>query len=183
MPYLKVYHNPHFLFYDGDHSQIILPIQPVATVMAPDSLPLPALLEVGYAQTQHGYDHDSWFNNPQVLTHLRSTSVGDLITDGDGNLYVVERVGFQPYQPQAIAPAHRLAEGYRLLQAAVAAADIQAVLPLVQQGLVALQHALVAADYYPASESPPGGILHDDAASPYCLSTRRIRLTPTPPHL
>ncbi len=147
MPHLKVYHNPHFPFYDGDHGQIILPAQPVATVMAPDSLPLPALLEVGYTQTQHGYDRDSWFNNPQVLPHLRSTSVGDLITDGNGNLYVVESVGFQPYQPQTIAPAHQLAEAYRSLQAAIAETDIQAVLPLVQRTLVALQHTLAAEDY------------------------------------
>jgi len=79
-------------------------------------LSLTGILEFAYAKTQHA--HSSWFNNPQVMAHLRSTSAGDLISDSDNNLYVVESFGFQPYQPKAIAPVHKLAEAYRLLKTA-----------------------------------------------------------------
>lgn len=88
MPKIRVYHNPNFLYYRGSHSQIVPLTQPVATVTVPEGLSLTEMLEFGYTQTQHV--HTSWFNNPQVMVHLRSTSMGDMIGDGEGNLYVVE---------------------------------------------------------------------------------------------
>lgn len=151
MPKIVVYHNPNFLDYRGNHSQIVPPTQPVATVTVPEGLSLTEMLEFAYAQTQHA--HSSWFNNPQVMAHLRSTSAGDLIADSDGNLYVVESFGFHPYQPKATHPVHKLAEAYRLLETAVAEADIHSLLTLVRQALAAIQYALVA-EGCPASESP-----------------------------
>ena len=151
MPKITVYHNPNFLYYRGIHSQIVLPTQPVATVTVPEGLSLTEMLEYGYVQTQHA--HTSWFNNPPVMPHLRSTSMGDMITDNDGNLYVVESFGFQPYQPRAIAPVHKLAEVYRLLETAVNGADARSLLRVVRQALVAIQHTL-AAEGYLASETP-----------------------------
>ncbi len=181
MPHIKVYHNPHFLLYRGDHCEIVPPTQPVATVTAPNGLPLHALLEVGYTQTQHGYEHARWFNNPQVLPHLRSTSVGDLITDGDGNLYVVETCGFQPYQPQTIAPAYRLAEAYRLLQSATDEVETRALPMLLRQALLALQHVLTD-EGYPASEFPvlwknaqPGDLVGSPETGQFRVIGRRLR--------
>jgi len=153
MPKIAVYHNPNFLDYRGNHSQIVPPAQPVATVTVPANLSLDEMLGAAYARTQHGYENPSWFNDLDVIPHLRSTSAGDLIADSDGNLYVVESFGFQPYQPRAIAPVHKLAEAYRLLETAVNGADTRSLLTLVRQALAAIQHALVA-EGYPASESP-----------------------------
>jgi hypothetical protein len=42
------------------------------------------MLGAAYAWTQHGYLRDSWFNDPAVMPHLRSTSVGDLLATEDG---------------------------------------------------------------------------------------------------
>ncbi len=167
MPKITVYHNVNFLDYRGKHSQIVSPTQPVATVTVPEGLSLTEMLEFAYAKTQH--THSSWFNNPQVMAHLRSTSTGDLITDSDGNLYVVESFGFQSYQPEVVAPVHRLAEASRLLETActelgstersrsvevaVAEADSCSLPALVRQALTAIQHVL-AAGGYPDSEAP-----------------------------
>jgi hypothetical protein len=161
MTRFTVYHNPNFLDYRGNHSQIVPPAQPVATVTVPAGLILDEMLSMAYARTQHGYEHPSWFNDPDVIPHLRSTSAGDLIADSDGNLYVVESLGFQPlrqaqcrlYQPKAIYPVHKLAEAYRLLETAVNGADTRFLLTLVRQALAAIQHAL-AAEGYPTSETP-----------------------------
>jgi len=71
-------------------------------VTVPEGLSLTEMVEFGYAQTQQA--HARWLNNPQIMPHLRSTSIGDMFTDGEGNLYVVESCGFQPYQPKAISP-------------------------------------------------------------------------------
>lgn len=151
MPEITVYHNPNFLYYRGVHSQIVPPTRPVATVTVPEGLSLNEMLEFGYAQTQHA--HISWFNHPQVMAHLRSTSVGDVIADDKGNLYVVESFGFQPYQPQAIAPVHKLAEACRLLEEAVAEGNGRSLFTLVRQALAAIHNAL-AAEGYPNSETP-----------------------------
>lgn len=155
---IVVYHNPNFLDYRGVHSQIVPPTQPVATVTVPEGLSVTEMLEFVYVQTQH--THTSWFNNPQVMPHLRSTSVGDLISDDEGNLYVVESCGFQPYQPQVMAPVHKLAEAYHLLETActerrprsqaevaVNADHPRSLSVLVQQALAAIRYALAAAGY------------------------------------
>ena len=115
MPIIQVFHNPHFLDYDGSHSQIVPPVRPTASVnIATAGLELNDMLGAAYAWTQHGYLYPSWFNDPAVTPHLRSTSVGDLLATEDGALYVVESFGFQAYRPKAISPIHKLAEAYRL---------------------------------------------------------------------
>jgi hypothetical protein len=124
MPTIKVYHNPNFLNYRGDHSDIVLPIQPIATVQTPDGLPVEQALETAYWQTQHLDDADcGWWDHGDVMLHVRSTSVGDVLVDEQGNLFVVESTGFRPYQPRAIRPYHRLAEACRLLNEALAQAS------------------------------------------------------------
>lgn len=191
MPKIIVYHNPNFLDYRGNHSQIVPPIQPVATVTVPEGLSLTKMLAFAYAQTQHA--HSNWFNNPPVMAHLRSASAGDLITDSDGNFYVVESFGFQPYQPKAIRPVHKLAEAYRLLEicterrpkpqaeVAVAGADTRSLLTLVRQALAAIQHALDA-EGYPASESPilwekaqPGDLVGGSEMGQFRVIARKLR--------
>jgi len=97
MPDITIYHNPNFLNYRGDHDDIRLPMQPLASITVPETLPPMEMLNVGYAQTQHL--DASWFNNATVSLRLRSTSVGDLIGLPDGSVYVVEGMGFQPHQP------------------------------------------------------------------------------------
>ncbi|NJN53675.1 MAG: hypothetical protein HC804_02315 [Anaerolineae bacterium] len=156
MPTIKIYHNPHFLDYTGDHNQIVLPNQPVASVTLPDDTPSPQSLGTAYARTQHGYQYASWFQDPAVIPHLRSTAVGDLIATADGTLHVVENLGFRPYQPQAITPIHKLTEAYHLLETAcmgLLAADESSLLLAARQALVAMQQALTA-DEYPAREMP-----------------------------
>jgi hypothetical protein len=157
MPKITVYHNPNFLYYRGSHSQIVPPTQPVATVTVPEGLSLTEMLEFGYAQTQHV--HTSWFNNPQVMAHLRSTSMGDMIGDNEGNLYVVESFGFQPYQLKAISQVHKLAEAHRLLETAVDEGSRHSLSTAAHQALAAIRHSL-GAEGYPDSESP---ILWDKA--------------------
>lgn len=151
MTNVTVYHNVNFLEYRGKHSQIMPPTRPVATVIVPADSSLHEMLGAAYAKTQHGYEHPSWFNDPNVIPHLRSTSVGDLIADDDGNLYVVESFGFQPYRPRAVSPVHSLADAARLLETAVNEADTRSLSALVRQALVAIQHVL-AAEEYPAGE-------------------------------
>jgi hypothetical protein len=192
MPKITVYHNPNFLYYRGDHKQIVPPTQPVATVTVPDGLSLTEMLEFGYAQTQHV--HTSWFNNPPVMPHLRSTSMGDMIGDNEGNLYVVESFGFQPYQPKAISPVHKLAEAHRLLETActerrprsqtevaVDEGDARSLLALVRQALAAIHHAL-AAEGYPDSETPilwdraqPGDLVGNAEIGQFRVIARKLR--------
>ena len=100
MPQIKVYHNPNFLSYQGNHAQIPPINQLVATVTITDELTTPQALNIAFAQTQHL--DVPWFQNLGVLPHLRSTSVGDLLADDNGRFFVVERCGFQPYQPPSL---------------------------------------------------------------------------------
>lgn len=179
MPKIGVYHNPDFLDYRGSHSRIVPPTQPVATVTVPEGLSLTEMLEFAYAQTQHA--HSSWFNNPQVMAHLRSTSTGDLVADSDSNLYVVESFGFQPYQPKAIHPVHKLSEAYRLLETAVDGGNLHSLLTVVNQALAAIRHSLVA-EGYPDSESPilwdkaqPGDLVGNADVGQFRVIARRLR--------
>ena len=55
MKQIKVYHNPHFLDYQGSHGQIIPPTQPVASVRAAAEMPLVERLGLAFRQTQHTY--------------------------------------------------------------------------------------------------------------------------------
>lgn len=160
MPIIQVYHNPHFLDYDGSHSRIVPPTRPTASVKVPaDGLELNDMLGAAYAWTQHGYLHPSWFNDPAVTPHLRSTSVGDLLATEDGTLYVVESFGFQPYRPKAISPIHKLAEACRLLDAARERPSDGTLATAVPQALAAMEHVLVA-EGHPTGDIP---ILWDNA--------------------
>lgn len=163
MTIIRVYHNPHFLTYDGSHSQTVPPVRPTASVNIPTiGLEPNDLLGAAYARTQHGYAFPSWFNDPAVTPHLRSTSVGDLLATEDGTLYVVESFGFQPYRPKAISPLHKLAHAYRLLDAAgysLTDADDGALPTVARQALAAMESVL-AAEGQPVGESP---ILWDNA--------------------
>jgi len=179
MPKIAVYHNPNFLDYRGNHGQIVPPTRPVATVTVPEGLPLTEMLEYAYAQTQHA--HSAWFNNQQVMAHLRSSSVGDLIADNEGNLHVIESFGFQPYQPKAIAPVHKLAEAYRLLETAVNEADTRSLLTVVREALAAIRHALASAGY-PDSETPilwdraqPGDLVGNAEIGQFRVIARKLR--------
>jgi hypothetical protein len=111
MTVIKVYHTPNFLNYRGNHSDIVPPARPVATVQVPEEMSIEQALEIVYRQTQHLDDVDGgWWNHEDVMLHIRSTSVGDVLADEQGNLFVVESMGFRPYHPGAIRPSHRLAE-------------------------------------------------------------------------
>jgi hypothetical protein len=95
MTIIKVCHNPNFLDYRGDHAGIVLPDAPIASVTVPeDALPHQAL-SWSYRQTQHL--ERSWWHNAGVLLHVRSTSVGDVLETADGRRFVVESIGFKPY--------------------------------------------------------------------------------------
>ena len=179
MKQVKVYHNPNILDYQGNHSQIIPPIQPVASIAAAAEMPLVERLGLAFRQTQH--IGSAWFNNPDVMTHLRSTSVGDLIDDGEGNLYVVESFGFQPYQPPATAPVHKIATACRELDEASANGSRHVLTTAARTAVAAMQQWLVA-EGYPESESPimwekaqPGDLLVAADGWQYRVIVRKLR--------
>lgn len=148
---IKIYHNPDFLNYRGDHDQIIPPIHPVATVHTDKSLSADELLSLGYSETQHV--ETCWYNNTSVMPHLRSTSVGDLIALEDGSLFVVESMGFSPYKPDKPKPAVKVAEACRALQAAVDENDTRFMVTTIRQAIAAMEYMLVANDA-PVQELP-----------------------------
>ena len=50
MPIIQIYHNPHFLDYDGSHSRIVPPTRPTASVkVTTDGLELNDMLGAAYA--------------------------------------------------------------------------------------------------------------------------------------
>lgn len=160
---IKVYHNPNFLNYRGHHTGIVPPIRSVATVEVPEKTPIEQALEIAYRQTQHLDDVDGgWWNRESVLLHVRSTSVGDVLADEQGNLFVVESMGFRPYQPKTIRPYHRLAEAYRLLDRALAQASAGQITAVASQARNTMLHVLEA-EGYPNGEVP---ILSWDNAQP-----------------
>ena len=174
MPSIKVYHNPRFLDYRDNHNRIMPPTAPIATVQAPDGLTDEEALSWAYAQTQH-IDH-AWWANKDVRLHVRSTSVGDLLevcpeqgrSNKNGNRYVVERFGFQPWQPIVVSNAHRLSEAYRLLDAAVTQADSDQSAHLVRQARDLVLHVLelegrIGGDVpiSPWPQAKPGDIVGD----------------------
>lgn len=97
MPAIRIYHNPDFLAYRGDHAHIILPDYPIATIKLPD-MPTP---EHALNRTYHLSQHleSPWWAYPEVQLHVRSTSVGDVLADAENNRFVVESLGFQPFTP------------------------------------------------------------------------------------
>jgi hypothetical protein len=160
MPVIKVYHNPNFLDYRGQHTSIVPPIRPVATVEVPEETPGEQALEIAYRQSQHL--DASWWDNAGVMLHVRSTSVGDVLADEQGNLFVVESMGFRLYQPKAIRPYHRLAEAYRLLDEVLAQASTSQIVAVASQARNTVLHVLEA-EGYPNGEVP---ILSWDNAQP-----------------
>lgn len=183
MPVIKVYHNSNFLDYRGQHTSIVPPIRPVATVEVPEKTPGEQALEIAYRQTQHLDDVDGgWWNRESVMLHVRSTSVGDVLADEQGNLFVVESMGFRPYRPRAIRPYHRLAEAYRLLDRALAQASTGQITAVVMQARNTMLHVLEA-EGYPNGEVPillwaeaqPGDLVGSPDAGLFRVIARRLR--------
>ena len=188
MPQIKVYHNPHFLEYRGRHSDLAPQVRPVATVQIPAEVPAAQALEIAYRQTQHVAR--PWWDNDDVLLHVRSTSVGDILeacteqgrSDEQGNLFVVESVGFQTYQPRAVRPHHRLAAAYRQLDAALEQADTHQIMTAVGQARNAMLHVLES-EGYPNGEVPilawdnaqPGDLVGDPHTGLFRVIARKLR--------
>ena len=164
---IKVYHNPNFLNYRGHHTGIVPPVWPVATVEVPEETPIEQALEIAYRQTQHLDDVDGgWWNRKSVMLHVRSTSVGDVLeactesgrsvrrrNDAQSNLFVVESMGFRPYQPKAIRPYHRLAEAYRLLDKSLAQASTGQIVAVASQARDTILYVLEV-EGYPNGDLP-----------------------------
>ncbi|MCI0395601.1 MAG: hypothetical protein L0332_12320 [Chloroflexi bacterium] len=188
MPTIKVYHNPRFLDYHGNHNDVVPPAAPIAVVHAPDGLSIEEALSLAYAQTQHEYV--SFWENDGVRLHVRSTSVGDVFevcaeldqSDEGGNHYVVESLGFKPYRPTVKANAHRLAEAYRLLEAALAQDNHFAASHLVRQARGLVLHVL-AMEGYPGGEVPilpwdealPGDLVGSPDTGLFRVIARKLR--------
>jgi hypothetical protein len=96
MSIIRIYHNPNFLDYQGDHAAIVLPHAPIASVTLPADISPDQALSWSFGRTQHLEHH--WWSNRGVLLHVRSTSVGDVLENADGRRFVVESAGFQPYE-------------------------------------------------------------------------------------
>ena len=193
MPQIKVYHNPHFLEYRGRHIDIAPPVHPVATVQIPAEVSAEQALEIAFRQTQ--YVARPWWDNNDVLLHVRSTSVGDMLeactesgrsvrrrSDEQGNLFVVESIGFQPYQPRAVRPHYRLATAYRQLDAVLGQADTHHIMTAVGQARNAMLHVLEA-EGYPNGEVPilawdnaqPGDLVGDPHTGLFRVIARKLR--------
>ena len=180
MPQIKVYHNPHFLEYRGRHSDIAPPVRPVATVQIPAEVSAEQALEIAFRQTQHVAR--PWWDNDDVLLHVRSTSVGDMLADDQGNMFVVESVGFQTYQPRAVRPHHQLAAAYRQLDAVLGQADTHQIMTAVGQARNAMLHVLES-EGCPNGEVPvltwdnaqPGDLVGDPHTGIFCVIARKLR--------
>lgn len=105
-----VFHNPHFNEYDREsHNTLVIPHRPVARVETDD-------LEQAFRLTQHR--RNSWFTNPDVTVMLRSTSVGDILSQ-NGDLFVVESAGFSDLQREAPDRDGLVQEAYQVAHAAL----------------------------------------------------------------
>lgn len=180
MPQIQVYHNPHFLEYRGRHSDIAPPVRPVATVQIPAEVSAEQSLEIAFRQTQHVAR--PWWDNDDVLLHVRSTSVGDMLADEEGNLFVVESVGFQTYQPRAVRPHQRLAAAYRQLDAVLGQADTHQIMTATGEARKAMLHVLES-EGYPNGEVPilawdnaqPGDLVGDPHTGLFRVIARKLR--------
>jgi hypothetical protein len=68
-------------------------------------------------------------------------------SDEQGNLFVVESMGFRPYRPRAIRPYHRLTEAYRLLDQALMQANGDQLSVVANQVRNTIRHVLEAEGY------------------------------------
>jgi hypothetical protein len=180
MPQIKVYHSPHFLEYRGRHSDIAPPVRPVATVQVPAELSAEQSLEIAYRQTQHV--SRPWWDNDDVLLHVRSTSVGDMLADEQGNLFVVESVGFQTYQPRAVRPHHWLAAAYRQLDAVLGQADTRQIMTAASQTRNTILHVLESEGYLNGEvpilawdDSQSGDLVGDPNTGLFRVIARKLR--------
>jgi hypothetical protein len=153
MAYVKVYHNPRFLEYRGDHEEILALPRPVASVSVSDEMTEDEMLATAYGRTQHGAVYASWFQDPSVIPHLRSTSVGDLLLLPDGTVHVVEMVGFRRFQPHVVRSSLRLSRAHRRLEAAIDGKDQTALWEAAHESLLAMEDALLIAGQ-PVKEPP-----------------------------
>ncbi len=184
MSTITVYHNPNFLKYRGDHGDIPPPLVPVASVTVPDTMAgTRQALEFAYSQTQH--IDTPWYTNHAVNPRLRSTSVGDLVADENGVLFVVESLGFEPFRPKTITPRHRLAAAQHLLETVERTNDARQLLPTIAT-VLATVNATLAADGWPQCDTPilwqdaqPGDLVSNgvpsDGQTQYRLITRKLR--------
>ena len=179
MTTISVYHNPHFLTYRGHHTDLIPPPQPIATVSTAAGTSVDVALNLAYQQTQH-LAH-AWWENEGVQLQVRSTSVGDLMADEAHNLFVVERLGFRPFQPMSIRPLHRLAAAYRRLDKALSGQEPDK----IRQAAITARTALLAyldAEGMPEAQLPilsremaaPGDLITDETGTRFRVVARRL---------
>jgi len=180
MSIIQVFHNPRFLEYRGNHDELLLPPSPTASIKVEAELSPDEMLDRAYARTQHGVHYASWFHDPTVIPHLRSSAVGDFIALENGELFVVERLGFQPYRPNIVPWQTTLAQAMRQLEKAVELADLAALKSAVQRSLIPIHQALLA-EGYSISELPKdwvnaevGDLVGNDTTGQYRVFARRL---------
>ncbi|MCB8980603.1 MAG: hypothetical protein H6657_24600 [Ardenticatenaceae bacterium] len=157
------------------------PRQPTASVKLPEAVSLNEGLDFAYACTQHGNRYASWFHDPEVIPHLRSSSVCDLLATAEGTFYVIEPMGFKPYVPTETYPVQQLVGAVCLLEKAAAQRELGLHQQAVQASLVAIQHAL-AAEGYSAQELPVdwenaqvGDLVGSPALGHFRIIARKLR--------
>lgn len=180
MSHIQVFHNPRFLEYRGDHDQIVPPLTPTASVRVPGELAADEKLSAAYARTQHGYLYGSWFQDPTIIPHLRSTSVGDLLATENDDLFVVERMGFRPFRPTAQNWKPRLLVALQNLEGTAALAQNDRLKAAVQDSLIRMNQALLAEEY-PVEEMPKawedaevGDLVGNDLLGYFRVFARRL---------
>lgn len=180
MPHIQVFHNPRFLAYRGDHDQIVPLLTTTASVRVPAELAVEEKLSAAYERTQHGYLCGSWFQDPTIIPHLRSTSVGDLLAAENGTLFVVEWLGFRPFHPTNRNWKPRLLESMRNLERTVELAQNEQVKAAIQDSLIRMNQALLVEEY-PVKEIPQawenaevGDLVGSDALGYYRIFARRL---------
>lgn len=181
MRHIQVFHNPRFLAYRGEHDQILPPLSPTASVQVPADMAPEEMLNTAYARTQHGYLYSSWFQDPTVIPHLRSTSVGDLLATDTGALFVVERLGFRPFRPIASSWQSKLATSVRQLDGVVALAQDEQIRSAIQDSLIGMNRALLAEEF-PVEEHPQtwesaqvGDLIGNDTLGYYRVFARNLK--------
>jgi len=180
MPHIQVFHNPRFLEYRGDHDQIVPPLTPTASVRVPAELAAEEKLSAAYARTQHGYLYGSWFQDPTIIPHLRSTSVGDLLATENGALFVVEIMGFRPFIPTSRNWKPRLLESMRKLEVSTELAQNEQLKAAIRDSVIRMNQALLVEEY-PVEEIPQawenaevGDLVGNDSLGYYRIFARHL---------
>ena len=105
-----------------------------------------------------------------------------MLADEQDNLFVVESIGFQTYQPRAVRPHHRLAAAYRQLDAVLGQAGTHQIMTAAGQARNAMLHVLESAGY-PNGELPvliwdnaqPGDLVGDPHTGLFRVIARKLR--------